>query len=103
MSEETEDVRLVVGDAERGPGWSVLRRRHGALEAGEMRPLAEGQPIHGELVTLTRRREHDLLFDVKVVHDASGRGGPAQVATRAYRDGWEAAFGGDGSRGDEPN
>jgi hypothetical protein len=58
--------------------------------------VKEGQPIHGELVTLKPRGESPRLFDVDVVHDArpvQPRSGSAQVATRSYRDNWDRIFG----------
>jgi hypothetical protein len=91
----SDDVVLICGAAEHGDGATVLRRRSGAVEVGELRPAADGRPIHGELVRLRRRPEHERLYDVEVLHDARAdtRGGPPQVATRAYRAGWDSAFG----------
>jgi hypothetical protein len=88
----SDDVVLLCGPAEHPGGATVLRQRGGALEIGEVRPALDGQPIYGELVRLRRRAEHAHLYDVEVVHDA--RSGPAQVATRAYRAGWDSAFAG---------
>jgi len=99
VSDDSEDIVLVTGKAERAESWSVLRRRAGAVEAGELRPMVEGQPILGDVVKLSPREEHALLFDVEVLH-ATPRSGPPQVATRAYRDGWEAVFGGFGGKGE---
>ena len=99
MSDDSEDIVLVTGKAERAESWSVLRRRAGNLEAGELRPMVEGQPIVGDIVKLSPREEHALLFDVEVLH-ATPRSGPAQVATQAYRDGWDMIFGGMGKKGE---
>jgi hypothetical protein len=82
--------------------YSVLRKRGESLELGALREVEEGKPLHGELVKLNRREEHPLLFDVNVLHDATpkvapdrnDRSGPPQVATDAYREGWELIFGG---------
>ncbi len=60
-----------------------------------MRPTRDGEPIHGELVRLSQRPEHNQLFDVDVLHDARPAGerpGPAQIATREYRENWEKIF-----------
>lgn len=94
------DVVFVQGAAEQGEGLKVIRRRDETLEVGEIRPIQEGRPIHGEVVKLKPRKEHERLFDVEVVvprADASTtaltHGGPAQVATDRYRTNWESIFG----------
>ena len=94
-----EDVLLVHARTETGDGYQVLRKRGERLEVGELRKTREGRPIHGELVRLKPREESDRLFDVEVVLPAPTepvsptKTGPAQVASRAYRDGWDATFG----------
>jgi hypothetical protein len=105
-----EDVVLLRGATEDGEGARVLRARSGRIEAGEVRPLREGRTLAagGEVVRLEPRKETPALFDVHVEHvvgaqDESGtqsrnrspeeRSGPAQVATRAYRESWERTFG----------
>jgi hypothetical protein len=96
------DVVLVGApvDAQR---WPVLRHREDRLEVGELRTVREGQPMAatGEVVKLRPRREHARLFDVEVLADLdddaveidAARSGPPQVATAAYRVGWDATFG----------
>ena len=93
------------GATEDGAGAKVLRARPGRVEAGEVRPVAEGRPLApgGEVVRLERREDTPALFDVHVEYkvpdktapstDAPSMTGPAQVATRAYRDSWERTFG----------
>jgi hypothetical protein len=95
-SERRDDMLLVCGRAQDGDGYTVVRRRQDAVEAGELRTLERGKPIVGEVVRLSQRPEHQLLFDVEVLADArpAARSGPAQVATRAYRENWENVFGG---------
>jgi hypothetical protein len=100
------DVVLMHGPTDDGSGSKVLRARPGRFEAGEVRPMTDGQPLApgGEVVRLERRAEASSLFDVHVdfkVPDAKGTdtaashalSGPAQVATRAYRDSWDRTFG----------
>jgi hypothetical protein len=105
------DVVMPHGKTEDGEGARVLRARPGRLEAGEVRPLRDGKPMlgRGEIVSLSRRKDAPALYDVKVEHvvDAPQRAeaetqtqtqkkstpGPAQVATRAYRESWERIFG----------
>jgi hypothetical protein len=87
------DVVLVYGRSEDGNAYDVLRRRGSQIEAGTMRPLDEGKPIHGEVVRLKPREESPGLFDVEVQHDArSSIGRPAKVATEQYRKGWESIW-----------
>ena len=84
---------LVYGASDDGRGYEVLRQRGDELQAGRLRPLHDGKPIHGEVVRLEPRKESPALFDVEVQHDArvaSGR--PAQVATDEYRKGWESIW-----------
>jgi hypothetical protein len=88
------------GDAHNGAhnAYAVLRKRGDTVEMGALREVESGKPLHGEVVKLQRRAEHPLLFDVDVLADARPKGvltrsGPAQVATEAYRDGWDLVFG----------
>lgn len=96
----TGDVALVI--ARDAQGTHILRRRSedAAIEQGVLQPLTEGKPIDGEIVTLRSRPESPLLFDVKSEFESPQRererataDGPAQVATDAYRRGWEAVWG----------
>jgi hypothetical protein len=102
--ESAFDVVMLHGKTDDGQGARVLRARPGRLEAGEVRPLREGKPmVKGEVVSLSRRKDATALYDVKVEHvvdDApqpsspqKATPGPAQVATRAYRESWERIFG----------
>jgi hypothetical protein len=96
------DVVLIHGATGDGEGARVLRARAGHLETGEIRPLREGQPLAtgGEVVRLVERPNAPCLYDVKVDYKVPGTTataprtatGPAQVATRAYRDSWERTF-----------
>jgi hypothetical protein len=95
------DVALVVDKAEGRDAYRVLRRRdpESAVEFGTVRPLEEGRPIDGEVVSMQPRPGLPFLYDVKT-ELADPRGdrratsdGPAQVATEEYRRGWEAIWG----------
>jgi hypothetical protein len=102
-SAEDFDVVLLHGPTDDGGGSKVLRARPGRIEAGEVRPVAEGRPLApgGEVVRLEQRTDAKALYDVHVdykVPDAdaeppSSRSGPAQVATPAYRASWDRTFG----------
>lgn len=102
------DVVMLHGKTDDGEGARVLRARPGRLEGGEVRPLREGKPLgKGEIVSLSRRKDAPALYDVKVEHvvgepetpetrsPQKATPGPAQVATRAYRDNWDRIFGRD--------
>jgi hypothetical protein len=90
---KSRDVVLVYGQSEDGSEYGVLRQRGDAIEAGKMRPLDEGKPIHGEVVRLRPRSESPALFDVEVQHDARAAiGRPAKVATDRYRKGWDSIW-----------
>lgn len=77
---------------------------------GTIRPLREGKPIEGEVLSLKPRTDVPFVYDVKTeIHDprrASGDG-PPQVASAAYRRGWDAIWGeqrrGRATPGDKPN
>jgi len=87
------DVVLVYGKSDDGKRFDVLRRRGTEIQAGTMRPLDAGKPIHGEVVRLTPRDDSPLLFDVQVEHDARAAAGrPAKVSTEGYRRGWESIW-----------
>jgi hypothetical protein len=99
------DVVLVHGRTEDGAGTRVLRARPGRLEAGEVRPMEHGRPIApgAQVVQLSPRDAAPNLYDVKVEYEVAGASaarapeshGPAQVATRAYRESWDRTFGPD--------
>jgi hypothetical protein len=95
---DDSDVALIHGKTPDGEGLRVIRKRKEHIELAHVRPLAEGVPITGEVVTLTPRPEFPLLCDVKTelqappAADVAARpahGGPAQVATDRYRENWD--------------
>jgi hypothetical protein len=95
------DVAIVCGKDEQG--LHILRRRSedGPVEAAVAKPLTEGRPITGEVISMRRREDLPFLFDVTSEIDASGKpvvategaARPAQVATPSYRKGWDAIWG----------
>jgi hypothetical protein len=101
----SKDVALLYAPTEDGKGARILRSRDGNLEAGEVRPAKEGQPLSGaELVRLEPRPDAPCVCDVHVLHEAKSSsnsasppestGRPAQVATDDYRLNWDRVFGG---------
>jgi hypothetical protein len=98
-----QDVVILGPPTADGAGVHVLRAREEKVEVGELRALEEGRPIHGEVVTLSPRKDNPRVCDVKDSYRAPGLAptpvmalthkGPAKVATEAYRDGWDEIFG----------
>jgi hypothetical protein len=99
----SRDVALLYAPTDDGKGARILRSRDGNLEAGEVRPVKDGQPLQGgELVRLEPRSDAPSLCDVHVLHEGSRAttadpsaevSGPAQVATEDYRLNWDRVFG----------
>ena len=96
------DVALVLDRAEDREEYRVLRRRaaDSTVEMGTLRPLREGRPIDGEVISLRAREDLPFVYDVKTEladpHAAERRptsDGPPQVATDEYRRGWDAIWG----------
>jgi hypothetical protein len=99
------DVVLFHGATSDVDGSQVRRARPGRVETGEVRPLRAGKPIvpGAQVVQLTPRPKAPGVFDVRVDYEApresgvserpAANGGPAQVATHAYRESWERTFG----------
>jgi hypothetical protein len=93
-----QDVAAVCGKDEHG--LHILRRREedGPIEAGIVRPLEEGKPISGEVISMRQRDDVPFLFDVTTEvsthsEDDTSANGPAQVASDSYRRGWDAIWG----------
>lgn len=97
-SAESKDVVMIHSPHDDGQGYNVLRMRDGSLEVGAIRNIREGAPIHGDVVSLTQRKEHERLYNVETLVKSPRppeppRHGPAQVATDTYRTNWEQIFG----------
>lgn len=93
--EPKQDVVLLGPPTADGGGVHVLRARKDQLEAGELRPVQEGKPLSGELLSLAPRKDNPRILDVKgsyVQNALPSLKGPAQVATKAYRDNWDEVF-----------
>jgi hypothetical protein len=95
---DAKDMVMIHSPHDDGQGYNVLRMREGAVELGAIRNIREGAPIHGDVVSLSQRKEHERLYNVETLvksprpADAS-RHGPAQVATDRYRTNWDNIFG----------
>lgn len=64
------------------------------MVSGVMRPIREGEAIHGNCFYLKRRGDSDV-YDVEdvPVPDSAESAGPAKVSTPAFRKGWDRIFG----------
>lgn len=106
-----QDVVLVHGVTEDRQGLRVIRSRNQLLEAGEVRPLKEGQAITSDVVRLHPRPGAPFLCDVETTYSppspprkvgTEGKPqlknkrptttGPAQVASQTYRENWDAIW-----------
>jgi hypothetical protein len=98
---EPGDVALIYDRTEDAQGYRILRRRAAAaeVELGTIRPLKEGRPIDGEVLSLSARQDIPFVYDVKTELADPRAGsrptsdGPPQIATEEYRRGWEAIWG----------
>lgn len=94
---QEKDVVLLGPPTADGSGVHVLRARNEQLEAGELRTLKEGKPVVGEIVSLEPRPDNPRVCDVKESYRPASaslpKKGPAQVATKEYRDNWDEVFG----------
>jgi hypothetical protein len=99
------DIALLGAKTEDGGGRRVMRLRPDGASVGEVRPLQEGRPIHGEVVQLKPRQDAPWICDVdttlpspaatpqEATRPPTQRHGPAQVATPTYRENWDRIFG----------
>jgi hypothetical protein len=106
-------MMLIHGVSHDGEKLAVLRTRDDRVEAGIVRKVKDGEPLHGELLRLTPRPDCPLVCDVEVALPAAtpgsreqahastsaptspprlSHGGPAQVATPSYRSNWDAIW-----------
>ncbi len=107
---EAKDVVMLHSPHDDGQGYNVLRMRDGSLELGAIRNIREGAPIHGDVVSLSQRKENERLYNVETLVKTPrapepARHGPAQVATDRYRTNWDNIFGKSPASGgnDAPN
>ena len=109
-----QDVAVLCGRTKDGKGVGILRQRHGQLEAGVVRPIEPGKPIHNEVVRLKPRPDMPQVCDVEVAYDPAADGarldgasavgdpssrertprpaGPPKVATARYRKNWDTIW-----------
>jgi hypothetical protein len=104
-AESSADVALIHGVTPDGAGLQIIRARENRLEVGAIRPIREGVPITGEVVTLRPRPSFPALCDVEThfkppalpsdrqePRAALAHPGPAQVTTEDYRRNWDAIW-----------
>lgn len=100
LQKREPDVAIVCGVSDDGQSVDIIRKRGERIEAGTVRRLEHGKPIHGEVVRLRPREHFPMICDVEVEIPAHGQpqpatptSGPAQVATETYRKNWDAIYG----------
>jgi hypothetical protein len=102
LAQRDSDVAIVCGVSDDGQSVDIIRKRGERIEAGTVRRLEQGKPIHGEVVRLRPRENLPLICDVEVEVPARAQtdvsaptltSGPAQVATETYRKNWDAIYG----------
>ncbi len=80
-----------------GPDARLFVRRNADHQeiSGVMRPVREGENLAGQgLFSIEPKDPARGLYHVKDIQlPAAARGKPAQVATDAFRDGWDAVWG----------
>jgi hypothetical protein len=107
-SDVSQDIAFLHSPTEDGQGARILRLRKGKVEAAEVRPARDGQPLNSqELVRLHPRENTPRVCDVEVLHDSREDAdaspepnGPARVSSKNYRDNWDRIFAGEGSEAD---
>lgn len=94
------------GPSADGRGTVVTRFQAEGTKVQRLYPLEEVKPLlgDGELVRL-RQRGDQQVFDVETLYrtseEAAAGSGPPKVVSDAYRDGWNAVFGGKGKAPEE--
>lgn len=105
ISKPPPDFAIVGGPTEDGQGAHMLRIREGAISAGEIRPVREGEPItHKELVRLHPLDEEKRICRVETLHEPAeppSASRPARVSNERYRKNWERIFDREGTRKDD--
>lgn len=71
-------------------GQTVVLTEDGAIT--QMARVQDGDDLRGRKLTRIVRRD-DEGYDLETVWDGTHTSGPAQVATKAYRTGWDSVFG----------
>lgn len=74
----------------------IRHRADHSIETGVSRIMEEGKPMYGDEKSLVRLTPRDpWSYNVEPLQEKSAAtSGPAKVATKAYREGWDSIFGG---------
>jgi hypothetical protein len=103
------DFAILGGPTEDGEGTHLVRFRDGAVSAGEIRPVKEGEPVtHRELVRLHPIDAERRVMRVETLHapdplpesESPQRSRPARVSNERYRKNYEAIFEAKGKKRD---
>jgi len=97
MSEKTDTITLGPQIAADGTRLG-LRQRENSLEEVHVVPLVNGRPLEADSTILALSHRQGEVYDV-IDSYKPARSGPAQVATKAYRTGYDRIFGGSAAVG----
>jgi hypothetical protein len=88
---DSEDITFV--GAENPDGSLPFTRHRGdhTIENGVIHPLIEGQPILGEVVSLTPR-EDGQGYNTETLYSPD-KSGPCMYNSQGFQNGWDATFG----------
>jgi hypothetical protein len=94
------DFAILGGPTEDGEGTHLVRIRDGAISAGEIRPVKEGEPVtHRELVRLHPLDPERRVMRVETLHapapsppQNTSLSRPARVSNDRYRKNYDAIF-----------
>ncbi len=94
MGCDNKDLITPVGVLADGRTIVSRHRPDHSVGMATIRPAPDGQSMSPgeELVTTRRRPDGSIEIVDSYVHGAPARSGPAQVATKDYRAGWERTF-----------
>ncbi len=94
---EAKDVVTIGPDLGGGIHPAVRHDANHQVSLGMLHVLKDGEPLRDDTLILQKNgegSEYDVVAEVSAKGEVTeSRGGPAMVATKAYRNGWENIFG----------
>lgn len=87
MSEKPKrEFAVRVGTANGRP--QILKLSPEGVQSAELIPVTEGKPLYGDKEIFAVEQRGPIYRLTRLV----GKSGPAQVASKEYRDGWDKTF-----------
>lgn len=97
MTEKAKDIAMVVNHNDDGSVNILRRDSDDNISYGTAQAVKDGQNLTGSKEVISMSEPDDNgISNVKTLYKPQGvrsTSGPAQVATKAYRDGWDGIFG----------